>query len=353
MNRSVFDLDAHRLSLEEHFPQWSGWIRRIPFSDSLSARPVDNDGRTIYYNSRMMRYHTDENQRFYLAQQLLHLALAHHARGLGRDPYVWRRASDAVANRMLREEGFQLPMDAVLLADQEEKSAEEIYDIMAAGLELELRRPSDRDPNERRENRQDDKKKAGTTSEGGTRESEDPGLAAAVNGLSALLEPSLQIDFDWFPGDTIREGMLPYRFRPYPVAYAEILLDTSASVDPDLLRAFVRGVKALMQEDAVIRVGCFDVRFYGFREIHRAEDIDNLELRGAGGTNFTAAVIAFTGDAENQIIFTDGYAEMPEQRCDCIWVVYGTSVIQPKGGRVIYARPPQEKEKHEINFLIT
>ena len=353
MTNAVFDLDAHRLALEDQFPQWSGWIRRVSFVESPSARPVDNDGRTVYYNSRMMRYHTDENQRFYLAQQLLHLALAHYARGLGRDPAVWRRASDAVANHMLRDEGFRVPMDAVLLADREEKSAEEIYDIMAAGLEIDLQRPADKVPSDRSEPGRDEKKKAGTTSEGGARKIEDPGLAAAVTGLSSLLEPSLQIDFDWFPGDTIREGMLPYRFRPYPVAYVEILLDTSASVDPDLLRAFVRGVKALMQEDAVIRVGCFDVRFYGFHEIHTAEDIDRLELRGAGGTNFTAAINAFTGDAENQIIFTDGYAEMPEQRCDCIWVVYGTSAIQPKGGRVIYARPPQEKEKHEINFLIT
>jgi predicted metal-dependent peptidase len=147
--------------------------------------------------------------------------------------------------------------------------------------------------------------------------------------------------------------MLPYQFRPYPVAHAEILLDTSASVDTELLRAFVKGVKALMQEDAVIRVGCFDTRFYGFREIRSEADIDALELRGAGGTNFTVAVNAFTGDAENQIIFTDGYAEMPEQRCDALWVVYGTTPIHPKGGRVIYAKPPAEKEKHEIDFLIT
>jgi len=27
--------------------------------------------------------------------------------------------------------------------------------------------------------------------------------------------------------------------------------------------------------------------------------------------------------------------------------------IQPKGGRVIYAKATEEKEKHEIEFLIT
>ena len=73
----------------------------------------------------------------------------------------------------------------------------------------------------------------------------------------------------------------------------------------------------------------------------------------SGGTNFTVAINAFTGDAENQIVFTDGYAEMPEQRCDAIWVVYGNMPIHPLGGRVIYAKRPEEKEKYEIDFLIT
>jgi predicted metal-dependent peptidase len=124
-------------------------------------------------------------------------------------------------------------------------------------------------------------------------------------------------------------------------------------VDAQLLRRFVRGVKGLLREDAVVRVGCFDTRFYGFQDINTEEDIENLTFHGSGGTNFTVAVNAFTGDAENQIIFTDGYAEMPEQSCDAIWVVYGSMPIHPKGGRVIYAKETEEKEKHEVDFLIT
>ena len=40
------------------------------------------------------------------------------------------------------------------------------------------------------------------------------------------------------------------------------------------------------------------------------------------------AVGAFTGDAENQIIFTDGYGEMPDQRCDAVWVVHADEEIR-------------------------
>ncbi|MCR5089820.1 MAG: VWA-like domain-containing protein [Oscillospiraceae bacterium] len=354
----ILDIDAHRQTLSDAFPDWSGWIARVEIEDAPGAGAGANDGRSVYYDSRVMRYYTEEVQRFYFARQLLHLRFAHAARGRAKDRRTWQRASDAVVNRMLHDDGFSLPADVPLLPEAEGHTAEELYDLLVMQKEDEQEDMAESDdemqsrPSPQRADR-DKQKNAGKATQGSTREIDDPGLAAAVTGLAELLEPSLNRDFDWFPGTVIRDGMLPWQFRAYPVSYAEILLDTSASVDTDLLRAFVRGVKALMREDAVVRVGCFDTRFYGFHEIHRDEDIDRLELRGAGGTDFHTAISAFTGEAENQIIFTDGYAEMPEQRCDAIWVVYGSMPIRPNGGRVIYARPPQEKEKHEIDFLIT
>jgi predicted metal-dependent peptidase len=124
-------------------------------------------------------------------------------------------------------------------------------------------------------------------------------------------------------------------------------------VDGELLRWFVRAVKGLLQQDAVVRVGCFDTRFYGFQDVASEEDIEKLALQGSGGTDFNAAVAAFTGDAETRIIFTDGYAEMPQERCDAIWLVYSSTPIHPVGGRVIYVEKPEETEQDEIDFLIT
>lgn len=347
------DFDTLRGELCDRFPPWTAWIERLEITEAAIPRPSDNNGQCLLVNSRLLSYLAPENQRFCLARELVHLRLHHDSRGQGKDRSVWRRACDAVVNGMLREEGFRLPDDARLPPADGEYSADALYEKWLKET------PS---PSEQEDENPDDPRtrpehpphpQAGNSSSGARREIEDPGIAAAVSGLSELLEPSLQLDFDWFPGDKIRDGMLPYRFRAYPVAHAEILLDTSASVDADLLRAFVRGVKALLREDAVIRVGCFDTAFYGFCEIRSDADIDALQLQGAGGTNFEVAVNAFTGDAENRIIFTDGYAEMPQQRCDALWVVYGNSRIQPPGGRVIYAKVPEEREKHEISFLIT
>lgn len=346
-------MDTNRIceELSDRFPEWSERIALLEFREGSGFGAAANDGRCIYYNDRLMSYYTQEHQCFYIAQQLLHLQLNHFSRGREKDPRLWKRASDAVVNALLKDDGFQLPEDAVWIAEAAEQSAETLYEQLAE----ESDEKNEEDPLVVREVvfPQSESKQAGKETEAQQRQIDEPGLAAVVAGLAELLEPSMQMDFDWFPGLTIRDGVLGHEFRPYPVAHAEILLDTSASVDAALLRAFVRGVKGLFRQDAVLRVGCFDTRFYGFHDIHTEEDIQNLKLSGAGGTDFHTAVEAFSGDAENRIIFTDGFAEMPERRCDAIWVVYGNAVIHPPGGRVLYVRPTEEREKHEIDFLIT
>lgn len=344
------DLQEIRDDLTERFPQWSDRIRTLRIEPSATVTMTDNDGSTVFYNETALRCRKREERIYYMARQLLHIQLAHHYRRGERTRGVWNSACDAVVDAMLREEGFQLPEGVYLRKGAQQVSAEEMYAVLlgmddgeSAGTNVELVEVA---PVEHSQT---------GGKESGAKEIslDDPGLAAAVAGLAEMLEPSMQVDFDWFPGGTIRDGMLRYDFRPYPVARAEILLDTSASVDGELLRWFVRAVKGLLKQDAVVRVGCFDTRFYGFQDVTTEEDIERLALQGSGGTDFTVAVNAFTGDAENQIIFTDGYAEMPEQHCDAVWVVYGSMTIHPKGGRVIYVKASEEKEKYEVDFLIT
>ena len=348
----MIDLTENLLDLAERYPQWAEELRVLRIRESYAVRPADNDGQAVYIHPRLMQYYTREGRSFYLAQQFLHLKLGHFARGEGKRQRLWKRASDAVVNALLKEDGFVLPEDAFFLPGAAESSAEKQYAVL---LKSQKEDEEEAEDTETVEVPAPDEKKhlAGKQTDARSRSMPIPGLAALVDGLAELLEPSMQMDYDWFPGSTIRDGVLRHEFRAYPVAYSEVLLDTSASVDEELLRAFVRGVKGLLRQDAVLKVGCFDTRFYGYQEVRTEQDILNLELVGAGGTDFHTAINAFTGDAENKIIFTDGYAEMPEQRCDAIWVVYGNMSIQPPGGRVLYGKLPAEKEKHEIDFLIT
>lgn len=121
----------------------------------------------------------------------------------------------------------------------------------------------------------------------------------------------------------------------------EVLLDTSGSVEDDLLRNFLRELKPLVK-DSKLRVGCFDHAFYGFTEIVKKEDIDKLEVKGRGGTSFDTALSSFTRKPEiYKIIFTDGWDNVSNNTFNkglknVIWVVYDNKNFKPCVGEVIH-----------------
>ena len=128
---------------------------------------------------------------------------------------------------------------------------------------------------------------------------------------------------------------LRHRVRQIRLPEAEILLDTSGSVSEVLLKNFLRECKNIL-DDSKVKVGCFNTEFHGFTELKKPEDIDNISFPIGGGTNFNAAVGAFSRKASNKIIFTDGEAPMPRVVVrNVIWVVFGDKKINPEGGIVI------------------
>ncbi|MEG0909586.1 MAG: VWA-like domain-containing protein [Bacilli bacterium] len=150
------------------------------------------------------------------------------------------------------------------------------------------------------------------------------------------LREAISMDVDWsYQNAELEDGVLRPNLEAYPIPETEIVLDTSGSIDKNLLRSFLRECKNILQASRV-KVGCFDTQFYGFTEIRTLDDIDNLEYIGGGGTNFNVAVNAFTKRVENKIIFTDGKAPMPSTAINAIWIVFGDMKINPIGGKVIH-----------------
>lgn len=138
-------------------------------------------------------------------------------------------------------------------------------------------------------------------------------------------------------------------------AESEIIIDTSGSVSSDLVRAFLRQAKTILK-DSDIKIGMFSSEFYGWQEIKKEEDIDELRFYGGGGTNFDAASRAFSKKKTvNHICLTDGEdggdAGIREKRSDIIWICYGNPYFKPDNGKVIYVAPeeltkaPERKNK--------
>ncbi len=183
--------------------------------------------------------------------------------------------------------------------------------------------------------------KAGTSTNEEQFTIDDIGKSKPMIDWRYVLREAIQYDVDWsYKNAYIEDGVISANLEEQPLPETEILLDTSGSIDESLLKNFLRECKNILQYSK-IKVGCFDDKFYGFHEIRNEKDIENMKFEGKGGTDFTVAVKAFTRRVENKIIFTDGYASMPDISLNAIWIVFGTEEIKPKGGKVIQINEEQ------------
>ncbi|MDO5557009.1 MAG: VWA-like domain-containing protein [Clostridia bacterium] len=163
------------------------------------------------------------------------------------------------------------------------------------------------------------------------------GKAKPLVNWKGILKENAKYDLDWsYQNASIEYGVVNPSLEKFPNLETEIVIDTSGSVDGELLKKFFQECKNVLKISRV-RIGCFDTRFYGFKEIKYEKELDQIEILGGGGTNFDVAVEAFSLKAENKIIFTDGCASMPRMACNVTWIVYGNEIC-PKGGRVIYIK---------------
>lgn len=175
----------------------------------------------------------------------------------------------------------------------------------------------------------------GVSTNSANRHIEQIGSSKPLIDWTRLLKEAIKYDEDWSYQSPVVEGgiVTPDRID-LEKSETEILLDTSGSIDDTLLRNFLRECKNIFKSSKV-KVGCFDTKFYGFTNIRTSNDIENLQFSGGGGTNFDVAVNSFSKNATNRIIFTDGWANMPQKKVDAIWIVFGGRQIKPLGGKII------------------
>ncbi|MBN1427973.1 MAG: peptidase [Anaerolineae bacterium] len=100
----------------------------------ISVAAVDAHLQTIYFNPAAGL--DEEQYRFVMAHELLHVGLCHQARQEGRDPYLWNVACDYVINGWLIEMGIgqMPPLGALLDPALKDLSAEAIYDRIVGDM---------------------------------------------------------------------------------------------------------------------------------------------------------------------------------------------------------------------------
>jgi len=106
-------------------------LQLIPVVDDRCPTAA-TDGRRVFFNAQYMLNQSEEDAIFILAHEILHCALLHFSRQQGeREEHVmWNFAIDHEVNAALVKDGMTKPIGAVLFESHEDKSAEQIFELI-------------------------------------------------------------------------------------------------------------------------------------------------------------------------------------------------------------------------------
>ena len=374
---------------------------------SSNLKTAGTNGKEIIMNKDYMNTLTEDEQIFVLAHEICHIAFEHKERRQGKDVKLWNIATDAIINKNLEQDGLAIPEHAINMEEALNYDAEELYNILLEQQNSKQSSSSSNNGKGGQSNKNnsnqnsnaghDDHSMWGDTPENNQEDEQDnteqeeiseskifkynrkqvdkkakdimdqlqksnngnsePKLENIGNVGSAknptvnwkkILRKELEMDSEkWgYRFSDKGNGYAPRLedFEYEETAQTDIMLDTSGSVSIDLLKAFLRQIKAILPHSK-IRIATFASKFNEDWQVIKSEkDIDNLQLNIGGGTNFNAASEAFTKNPRvNKICFTDGRdngdALIMNKRRDIIWISFDNPHFKPDHGKVIFVNP--------------
>lgn len=344
----------------------------------ISVAAVDAHLQTIYFNPAAG---LDEQQyRFVMAHELLHVGLCHQARQEGRDPYLWNVACDYVINSWLVEMGIgeMPPIGGLLDADLKDLSAEAIYDRIVGDMRRmsrlstlrgkgmgDMMGPSDEWWRSREGVGLDDfyRRCLGqglVYQEQHSRGTLPAGLIEEIRALSQLpvpwdVELARWFDAMFAPLEKIRsyaqlsrrQSATPDIPRPRWVIRPEdedgrtfgVVLDTSGSMDQRLLAQALGAIASysMAHDVPAVRVVFCDAAAYDQGYMQPEDVAGRVRVRGRGGTILQPGIdlLEKSGDfpADGPIlVITDG-------ECDRLRIRHEHAFLVPDGARLPF--PPR------------
>lgn len=392
-----------QLAVLSKFPTLGATMSTIKFAERDIATAC-TDGKTIYYNQDFLENLSFNERVFLLSHEILHIAFGHLARKEGKDNFTWNLATDAVINQILKNENLPLLEGAVDMPDALGKSADEIYDKL---INEQGNKKGKNDLAQSQHSQWNNYKivsnePINVKNKGKNQKSNEnlPNFPPNIEEKTFLKENSqakedlaknfqknifhkisktnmskLFLDdigqtkqkINWkkqLKSELKEKDVWLYNraceendFQPVVGEFqnddkyiTEVLLDTSGSINESMLKEFLRQLKDLVK-DSKLMVGCFDTKFYGFKEVKSSNDIDNFQIIGRGGTDFNLALDSFSKNREcNKVIFTDGKSEVnsnaKNRKMDVIWVLMNNNkAFKPCCGKVILTNICNDNDK--------
>jgi len=313
-----------------------------------SFRPL---GDVLEYNNEYLEVLSVNEVTTVLANSAMHQALFHSDRGKDRVSSVWTLASDYAINDLLVENGFMLPPMANYSSRFEMLYAEQIYTILLSELDLKDDETQDEKEQESEEMEEQDIPEELLAQEEYELLVEQLNIKLEKHGdlpkgierfITSRKEPQIswrdelyryvnthaKSDYRMFPSS--KKHL--YRGIALPSIYGEelkivVAIDTSASIDDDLLEIFLAELYEIMQVfmHYVIELIECDANIQNIQRLTPQEPLEPT-LKGGGGTDFTPVfdyVIDMNEDFKFLIYFTDGKGTFPsyEPLIDTLWVM--------------------------------
>ena len=332
---------------------------------------VDETLRTIYLNPAAGL--DEEESRFVIAHEVLHVALRHLPRRQGRDPWLWNVACDFVINDWLVQMQVGRPPVLGLLHDESLRglSAEEVYDRIARDLRrMRKLRTLAGDQADMLERRLCTDRVPFTDLDAFCREQLGKGLllhqqqgrgllpAGLVEEISALLQPPIGWEVQlarWFDHHfpaietrrsyvrlSRRQSATPDIPRPHVAPdprFREgrtfgVVLDSSGSMSRPLLARALGAIASYVEakEVAAVRVVFCDARPHDVGYLPANEIAGRVRVHGRGGTVLQPAIDLLQGVADFPpdgpiLIITDG-------QCDDLKIRRSHAFLMPPGARL-------------------
>jgi len=320
MNADILLIKAKSQLTTKH-PYFGMLASRLKHEENESIRAYASNGKRFLYNPAFVESCSIEELSFVLTNCVMHHILSHQQRKLKRKGFLWQLATDFAINNLLFKNGVKIPKGANFDKKYKNMYAEEIYEELKkerieAGLDA-----YEEDLNEKEQEQNDENKftKVKNIEENLDERDEEQWEYASTLAKEVAIRKSLMplgferlakkveaknIDWKFELYNAINRHMRNnYAFMPpnkkhlyrgfaLPSLTSDTLslivaIDTSGSIQEEILAAFVEEFKTIMQNFPAVNIELLiaDAKIQGHYSFKNAQDIDFV-LKGGGGTDY-------------------------------------------------------------------
>lgn len=370
-----------------------GLLLRQPFFGNLATRLIikennewcktaATDGRHIWFNREFFAKMPIKEIEFVVAHEVLHNAFQHMSRREHRDAKIYNIAADYCVNGQLVRDGIgKMPEEPKCFhnPDYYGMSSEEIYEkLLEDAKTIDLSQLGDlldehcdwtkEDPNnpdrpvltkEEMDKIRDEVKSAVIQAAQASAGKVPASIARLIKDLTEpqlnwkeLLQQQIQSliknDYTFMRPNRKSQhlsAILPGSNYDNTIDIC-ISIDMSGSITNEQATFFLSEIKGIMSQyrDFKIKVFCFDTQVYNEQDFDEfnMDEFDSYEPVGGGGTDFDAFwnYMAERDYVPNKLVcLTDGLPFSswgPDNYCDTLWVMHGTTTIVPPFGEYAY-----------------